>query len=192
MPLGLAGEPEYGPPGLTLHWHPNTEEDLQWYAVYRGTTDDFLPGPGNLVGTTADTLLLYEDPAWNTCYYKVAAVDVHGNESPYALLRPEDVTGDDPAMTPRADFLLQNVPNPFNPVTEIRFGLQAAGHARLAIFDAAGRLVRVLLDGHRGAGPQSVTWDGRGTDGRAVASGVYFYRLEAGAFIETRKMVLLR
>ena len=62
----------------------------------------------------------------------------------------------------------------------------------LRIYDAAGRLVRVLVEGARPAGNYAELWDGRDSRGRAVASGIYFYRLSAGSFSETRKMALLR
>lgn len=88
--------------------------------------------------------------------------------------------------------LKQCYPNPFNPATTIRFGLQEAAHARLRIYDVSGRFVRSLVDGFRSAGAHSEIWNGTDDAGRAVASGVYFYRLQAGAFTETRKMVLLR
>ncbi len=98
-----------------------------------------------------------------------------------------------PAEMPAAvSFLAQNHPNPFNPMTTISFSLRERGRASLAIYDVAGRLVRVLVDGVIDVGPQEVTWDGRNGYGGAVASGIYFYRLEAGAYVETKKMVLLR
>ena len=89
-------------------------------------------------------------------------------------------------------YLSQNVPNPFNPITTIRFGLPSASPVSLRIYDSAGRLVRVLVEDHRGAGHYEASWDGQDGNGRTVASGVYFYRLTTGAFVEDRKMVLLR
>ena len=86
----------------------------------------------------------------------------------------------------------QCYPNPFNPATTIRFTLGEAVRVRLRIYDVSGRFVRELADGRRGAGQHSETWDGTDQAGRGVSSGVYFYRLEAGSFIETKKMVLAR
>lgn len=88
--------------------------------------------------------------------------------------------------------LIQNHPNPFNPSTTIRFSLERAGHARLVIYDTAGRPVRTLVDRRMDAGAQAVPWDGRDDDDHEVASGVLYYRLEAGEFVQTKKMVLLR
>ncbi len=100
------------------------------------------------------------------------------------------ITGDEPV--PLVNALHQNHPNPFNPSTTISFSLRDRGIVSLAVYDVAGRLVRVLIDDVMEAGPRDVTWDGRDNAGRVVASGVYFYRLEAGNFTETKKMVLLR
>ena len=88
--------------------------------------------------------------------------------------------------------LEQNRPNPFNPVTEIKFSLPAAGRARLAVYDAQGRLLRELLAGTQPAGPGSVTWDGRDAAGRPVASGVYLYRLETAAGTQAKRMLLIK
>ncbi|MBE0565774.1 MAG: PQQ-dependent sugar dehydrogenase [Krumholzibacteria bacterium] len=86
----------------------------------------------------------------------------------------------------------QNVPNPFNPSTDITFTADpAGGSVRLAVYDVAGRLVRVLADGADPEGTRTVTWDGTDAQGRTVAAGVYHYRLEQGGRIATRKMVLL-
>lgn len=86
----------------------------------------------------------------------------------------------------------QNRPNPFNPMTSIRYALPEPGHVKLAVYDAAGRLVATLVDGETKAGPHATAWDSRNDDGVTVASGVYFCRLEAGGKTLTRKMVLLK
>ena len=88
--------------------------------------------------------------------------------------------------------LAQNSPNPFNPVTTIRFTLPESRDVRLTVFDAAGRLVTTLLDETRGVGSHQVEWDGTDAFGRFVGSGIYFYRLNAGKFVESRKMILLK
>jgi hypothetical protein len=92
----------------------------------------------------------------------------------------------------RSFYLAQNVPNPFNPVTTIRFGLAEPSPVSLRIYDTSGRLVRVLVDGNRAAGPHEAVWDGLDGSGRPAASGVYFYRLDASSLHEQKKMVLLR
>jgi hypothetical protein len=192
-PLGLAAEQVIVPAGLEITWEPNTESDLGGYVIHRGLDAGFTPDGGNIIYSDRDTLYFDSEWRWDSPYwYKVAAVDVHGNVSGYVLLRPDEVTGDDVPATPVASYLSQNYPNPFNPATTIRFGLTARATVSLRIYDAAGRLVRVLVGEPRDAGRYSEDWDGRDNAGRSVASGVYFYRLQAGAFEQTRKMVLLR
>jgi len=81
----------------------------------------------------------------------------------------------------------QNYPNPFNPHTAIEFRLPADGHARLEVYNAAGQLVEVLVDGRLRAGSHLAVWN---TGDRA--SGIYFYRLQFGAFSDMKKMTLVR
>jgi len=92
-----------------------------------------------------------------------------------------------------AAFRAGSFPNPFNPSTQIRFTLPRAERVTLRIFDIAGRRVATLLDGaRREAGEQNLVWDGRDDAGQALPSGVYLYRLEAGAQRATRKLTLLK
>jgi flagellar hook assembly protein FlgD/DNA/RNA endonuclease YhcR with UshA esterase domain len=92
----------------------------------------------------------------------------------------------------------QNYPNPFNPSTTIRFGLPVAASVRLTVYDALGREVSTLVNQEMGAGYLTVNWNGTNNDGARVASGVYFYRLQAqtaggnAPFVELRKMLLVK
>jgi aminopeptidase N len=93
---------------------------------------------------------------------------------------------------PSASALDQNYPNPFNPSTTIRFSLSGPAFVSLRIYDASGRLVRTLVEASLPAGTYARAWDGTGPRGAAVSSGVYLYRLDAGTFSRTRKMILIR
>jgi len=93
---------------------------------------------------------------------------------------------------PEKAFLDQNYSNPFNPTTRITFGLKEPAAVSLRIYDTAGRLVRVLVKSSLPGGTYAEIWDGKDSRGAAVASGIYFYRLDAGSFTQTRKMILLR
>ncbi|NKB69759.1 MAG: T9SS type A sorting domain-containing protein [Candidatus Latescibacteria bacterium] len=88
--------------------------------------------------------------------------------------------------------LAQNYPNPFNSDTVIRYTLPQAGHVVLTVYNLAGQQVARLVEGQRPAGVSTVRWDGADAVGRELASGVYLYRLQAGAKIATRKLLLLR
>lgn len=91
------------------------------------------------------------------------------------------------AALPEEDILGQNYPNPFNPTTQIQFALSKPARVRLVVYDMLGREVAKLADGEMAAGYHSVTWNASG-----VSSGVYIYRLTAGNFVQTRRMLLMK
>jgi hypothetical protein len=91
-----------------------------------------------------------------------------------------------------APVLRQNYPNPFNPVTTIGYVLPHSDDTILKVFSVDGRLIMTLVDEPMTAGPHKAVWDGRDRTGQPVASGIYFYRLQTGSYIGTRKMVFLK
>jgi hypothetical protein len=95
--------------------------------------------------------------------------------------------GDPLAAVPDRYVLEQNFPNPFNPKTGVRYQVAGVSNVKLVVYDLLGREVAVLVNERKGAGSYEVAFDGSG-----LASGVYVYRLTAGAFVQSRKMVLLR
>jgi hypothetical protein len=88
--------------------------------------------------------------------------------------------------------LEQNVPNPFNPSTAIAYRIAGEEFVTLAIYDVSGKRIRTLVNRSQAAGPHEVEWDGLDDNGMRVSSGVYFYRITAGEFEQTRRMVLLK
>ncbi|MFQ6091595.1 MAG: FlgD immunoglobulin-like domain containing protein, partial [bacterium] len=114
-----------------------------------------------------------------------------------------------PSVIPGEYFLSQNYPNPFNPTTSIQYSVisdqspatsnqysvnseQSSPHITLKVYNLLGQEVRTLVDETTGAGYYTVTWDGRDDNGVEVASGIYFYRLRAGDYSGTRRMLLLK
>jgi hypothetical protein len=93
----------------------------------------------------------------------------------------------DNSVAPTEYSLSQNYPNPFNPSTTISYSVPTAGRVSLSIFNTLGQEVALLTNDHKGAGTHSARWDATN-----VPSGIYFYRLQAGQFVETKKMILLR
>ena len=93
----------------------------------------------------------------------------------------------DASRIPSEYALLQNYPNPFNPSTTMRYALPERTHVTLTVFNIVGERVAVVVDGERDAGRHQVVFDASG-----IASGVYLYRLQAGAYVETRKFVLVQ
>lgn len=95
-------------------------------------------------------------------------------------------------MLPRTYALHHNYPNPFNPSTTIKFDLPRPGHVTLEVYNLLGQRVTTLVDGNLEAGYHQVRWDGTNHQGGVVASGVYFYKIQADGFARSRKMVLLK
>jgi hypothetical protein len=174
-----------------VRWRRNAEPDLAQYRLCRGTSAGFVPGAGNLVTAQADTGYV-DSGASPFSWYKLAAVDSHGNESAVATLSPQQITGLPDGGVPAVTVLAWAVPNPFNPATTIGFSLSQPDRVRIAVFDAVGRRVRTLVDDDRPAGRYEVRWDGTTDGGRTLAAGVYFCRMCAETFSETRRMTLVK
>ncbi len=100
------------------------------------------------------------------------------------------ITGEPAA--PGLTMLAQNFPNPFTPETRIVYSVGRDAHVELAVYDIAGRLVTVLASGEVAAGNHKVSWDGKDSEGRPAAPGIYFYRLETPERTISRKMALMR
>jgi flagellar hook assembly protein FlgD len=83
--------------------------------------------------------------------------------------------------------LRSNYPNPFNPSTAISYSLEKAGDVKLKIYDVLGREVATLVNGKNDAGDHTVIWNAR-----SVPSGVYFYKITAESYIQTKKMILMK
>ncbi len=99
---------------------------------------------------------------------------------------------DDAPSIPTQFALRQNYPNPFNPSTTIRYDLKENVEVRLEIFNILGQKVRALVNERQAAGSRSVIWDARNDIGETVTSGVYIYRISAGEFVNSHKMILLK
>jgi hypothetical protein len=105
--------------------------------------------------------------------------------------RIPEVTPKTEVQAPNAFALCQNFPNPFNPETQISYSLPKEAHVTLTIYSVLGQKVKTLVDELQDAGYKSVHWDGENDSGNKVSSGIYFYRIQAGDYSQTRRMVLL-
>jgi subtilisin-like proprotein convertase family protein len=178
------------PDGTTVRLHNRTggsaNDIIGWYDSQL-TVD----GPGELAdfvgeGAAGDWQIWVSDNAGvDTGVLHDWCVHVWGGAS-------SGVPGEDLTGVPSEYVLKGASPNPFNPVTEIAYGLPADGRMALRVYNVAGKLVRVLVDGDVDAGYHAAVWDGRDDRGEPVASGVYFCRMEAEAFEQSVKMVLLK
>src|SRR5262245_48967932 len=107
-------------------------------------------------------------------------------------LRPRHRNGRFAEMRyPLAFSLAQNLPNPFARTTDIAFALPVPTAVKLEVFDLAGRRIAVLADRSFPAGFHKVSWSRTGGNGAIVSAGIYLYRMQAGSFVEQKKMVLL-
>ncbi|HTR99559.1 MAG TPA: YCF48-related protein, partial [Bacteroidota bacterium] len=192
------------------HVLKTTDGGDSWYIMDMATGHDFrsmaFAGPdtvfavgdaGTMVTTTngGKTWAVQSPGSWNTLYRigwfpGVGAWMVGDNGSILHLVRPEarPLTSAAPfAEAPSGIRLFQNYPNPFNPSTEIRYALQRREYVALTVFNTLGQVVTTLVSGEMEPGEHSVRFDGS-----ALASGVYFYRLQAGKHMTTRKLLLLK
>jgi len=113
--------------------------------------------------------------------------------SPFVIAARTGATAAGDLPVPDKFALHANIPNPFNPTTTINYDVRRGGaDVTIAVYDVSGRLVRTLVHEHRAAGHYQEQWNGFDEAGRPVASGVYFYRMSAASFVETRKMILLK
>ncbi len=182
---------EAGEGGVVLKWETSSEVNTTGFNLLRSEEEDgdydlvtkeYVPAKGLASG--ADYEYSDEEVSINTTYWYVLK-EVSGEDSklvfgPYKVIV-------------KAPFALsQNMPNPFNPSTMIRFTVPEDSDVNLTVYDVSGRRVKTLVNGHRKADFYRVIWDGTNNNGSRVASGVYFYRLTAGKNVMAKKMVLLR
>lgn len=160
-----------------------------WVASYDGimaTTDGGSTWQTQFSSSYSGSLqrfsLLPDSGLWaggdNTCILKYTGEVIVG------------ITEEQPDMLPEEFSLSQNYPNPFNPVTNIRFGLPGPTHVSIEIFNLLGQRVMTLLDENRPAGYHVITFDTNRQGG--IASGMYFYRIQAGKFTDTKRMLLIK
>ncbi|OGF14598.1 MAG: hypothetical protein A2W00_04420 [Candidatus Eisenbacteria bacterium RBG_16_71_46] len=168
-----------------LHWGQSAEPDVGEYRLYRGASADFVPGPGNLVVAQSDTGYADVGPAGG--FYKLSAVDVHGNQSGFALIRPQDTT-DVPAGEGPALLLGPVRPNPGRgDRLVVRFSLDRPGGSRLALLDVTGRQIVEREVGSLGPGRHEVDL----ARGQRLVPGIYFVRLVRGAEVRVRRAVVV-
>lgn len=105
---------------------------------------------------------------------------------------PTEVPGEQPDLLPAGFSLRQNYPNPFNPSTQIEYELPTKSHVTVSVFNLLGQKVRILVNQVESAGSHKIEWDGRDEAGNRTATGMYLYRIEAGDFKQTKKMILLK
>jgi len=185
----------------TLIWQPAPDPDTGdriTYSLVYSTHSDFSDSV-MIPGLDEDTSYTFTDSLKpeTDYYWKVYASDRFALttecESPYHF-----TTGKTGVLVitspevPRTYSLSQNFPNPFNPLTQIRYALPKPSRVSLLVYNILGEEIAALIDAQQEPGYYRIVWDGRDELGRGVCSGIYFYRLRAGDFISVKRMVLIR
>lgn len=184
-----------GAEGLVLNWSPIADEDFDFYAIYRNEVSGFDPSLQDYFATTTDSFYVDSDIFEGTAYYyRLTSFDFNGNESDFTSEISSGIVGIDGERfgIPTEYALAQNYPNPFNPVTSINYSLPNPGKVSLVIYDLNGQVVMRWDDETVQAGYFQKSWNGTNITGNKVSSGVYLYRLIAGDFVRSRKMLLLK
>ncbi len=179
-------EAEYSDDVVVLRWNISATEPFEGCNVYRadGESEDFfrinsgLLSPESIDGYRDETAI-----PGRSYRYRLGAVTAEGEIFSVTISL---------SLPPKPLTLYQNFPNPFNPSTSIAFFLPGQQRVLLTVYDIEGKKIRALCDGMRDVGKHTVIWNGTNDAGKTVGSGVYYYRLEAGKKIVTKKMVILR
>ena len=98
----------------------------------------------------------------------------------------------DASNTPEKFRLSQNYPNPFNPVTTLQYDLPEDGLVNITVYDMLGNVVNNLVNTNQSSGYKSIQWDATDNQGQPVSAGVYLFKIQAGDFVDTKKMILLK
>jgi hypothetical protein len=184
-----------------ITWDANSEPDLKYYLILKNSGSGY-----DSLTTTTNTYYVdysenkYSFPYTKTyVYYKAQAVDITAQKSAMTNYEKFPVNAPEQSENEFADLseiersipdkyeLSQNHPNPFNPVTEIRFGLPEAGFTTMKIYNINGQLVKTLIEQNMDAGYHNTSFGGND-----ISSGIYFYELTSANFRQLKRMLLLK
>jgi subtilisin family serine protease len=171
------------------------------------TSDRFTPCIGDinqdgfidLMMTTQDSMILlvnYPGSPYNPCtspapFWRYNR-RMNGIAPPLEDCLPTEISDNDQPLIPETFMLSQNYPNPFNPSTTIEYSLPTRSDISISIYNLLGQKVKTLLETSKPAGRYKTEWDGTDNNNQSVASGLYFYQIKAGDFVESKKMLLLK
>jgi len=150
-------------------------------------------------GTIFGSVELHNDTTLVSAFYPPDSINIARRDS--FVLRSDAVIFEEsmltsiiaePNMTPESYSLSQNYPNPFNPTTQIKFTIPEDSRVDLRIYDILGREVATILSDDLKTGYYTTEWNGRNNSGVMVSSGIYIYRIVAGKFVQTKKMMMLK
>ena len=177
---------------IFVRWSIGAARDCLGFHLYRGTSPDkgYEQLTHFLIPVIVHGSYTFRDgtiAAGNTYYYRLEAIDLKGQKEDMGCVSVNVAD-----LTPSDFGLAQNCPNPFNPNTRFNYILPESDRATLSIFNTLGQKVRTLVDDTQSSGFYTVFWDGRDDLGREISSGVYIAVLRSGAYMDSRKMILLK
>ena len=196
-PIGLNISADLVNHSVKLIWENNIEPDLSFYEISRKISKD--GDYWKVIGTTKNNLFIDDSIFYSpfeglvTLNYRIRAKDVQDLYSVYseaASIRIElnnKVTDASELNRDKGYRVYQNYPNPFNPTTTIKYQISTSGIVSLKVYDILGREVAILVNEEKPAGSYEVVFTAS-----SLASGIYFYKLQTGLFVETKKMILLK
>jgi len=174
---------------VTLSWQAPSHEHLAvlgGYLVYRNNV--LLVAVEGMTYTDNDVELETDYTYYVVAYF----TNPQGVSEPSNSVSARVLSGYDEVIVPVSTCLMGNYPNPFNPETVLHFSLARQEYVHIDIFSVNGQKVRSLVSGVYGAGVHKAIWNGLSDNGRAVSSGIYFYRMRAGEYSSVKKMLLLK
>jgi hypothetical protein len=192
---------------VRVHWRTESETNNLGFDIYRSESKDgpfekvnflMIKGAGSSGEAHEYEYVDADVEVGKRYFYYLEDIDIFGMRSKSHIIEVTMAKVALPkVLLPKEFALLQNFPNPFNPETWIPYQIRESADVVIRIYDTHGRLVRTIDLGHRKAGfylgrTSAAYWDGRNDAGEQVASGVYFYQLQAGDFSATRRMVIVK
>ena len=186
--------------GITLQWVTESEINnlgfnldrktiiTDWSQIASYVTHPTLQGQGSVSHQTIYTFTdntVQENESYD---YRLSDVDYDGNVEYHSL----QLMGVSSSNIPEQFILYPNYPNPFNPVTTIRYDLSKESFVELTIYDMLGNVVHNLVNANKSSGYKSIQWNATNNQGEPVSAGVYLYKIQAGDFVDTKKMILLK
>jgi len=189
---------------VTLRWRTETEVGNVGFRIYRSEEKDgnytriaFVSGAGNSAMPNDYQFMDSNVEPGKTYFYYLEDIDIAGERSKSEIIKVVVPPAQPVLPIPKEFRLLQNYPNPFNPSTWLPYELATDATVTIRIYNTEGQLVRQLNIGKQKAGSyitkkRAAYWDGRDSFGDRVASGVYYYTLQAGEFSATQKMVIMK
>ena len=176
--------------GIEIFWSNSTDDNFNFFNLDKSNEESFLNYQTFIIDDT-----FYRDEEYEPSqayFYRLSAVDLSGNISDYSAIMGVTTLNLKDDLIPREFALHPNYPNPFNPVTTLRYDLPVSSDILIRIYDINGRVVKTIFSGYKKAGHNTAVWDAKNDIGEPVSAGMYLYLIQTSEFRKTKKMLLLK